>query len=167
MLRTAEKSAVLELRAPSAADGARIWELVKDTGVLDLNSAYAYMMVARNFAGTSIVAEAEGEIAGAITGHVLPEKPDTLFIWQVATNANFRGMGVASTMLHGIVDAPACQGVRFMETTISPSNEASQALFRRFADDRAADVDVTTGFSEDMFPVDGHEPEDLYRIGAF
>ncbi|MDN5863155.1 MAG: L-2,4-diaminobutyric acid acetyltransferase, partial [Salinisphaera sp.] len=56
------------LRFPTLDDGAAIWQLVRDTGVLDENSAYASLLVAEHFAATSVVAEAEA--AGAVIGFI-------------------------------------------------------------------------------------------------
>ena len=36
-------------RKPEAKDGARVWELIGDTGTLDLNSAYCYILLGDYF----------------------------------------------------------------------------------------------------------------------
>jgi L-2,4-diaminobutyric acid acetyltransferase len=48
------------LRAPAGTDAIGIRELAAATGVLDLNSTYAYLLLATDFAATSIVAESDG-----------------------------------------------------------------------------------------------------------
>src|SRR5690625_1790424 len=45
------------LRQPVIADGAAIWSLIRDTGVLDVNSAYSYLMLSKFFTQTCVVAE--------------------------------------------------------------------------------------------------------------
>src|SRR5690625_3800310 len=84
---------------PTVDDGADMWRLAKATGVLDLNSSYAYLMWCRDFADTSIVARRDGELAGFVTGFIRPSAPAALMVWQVATAAKFRGQGIAATML--------------------------------------------------------------------
>ena len=53
-----------------------------------------------------------------------------------------------------------------METTITPDNAASNALFRSLADRWGAEMSVAGEFAAGEFP-DDHETEVLYRIGPF
>ena len=50
-----------------------MWEITRDTGVLDENSTYAYTLWAKEFAGTSVVAE--------VLGARLPGHPLTGLAW--------------------------------------------------------------------------------------
>lgn len=43
--------------------------LVVDTEVLDINSTYTYLLMATDFAGTTIVADRDGDLCGLITGY--------------------------------------------------------------------------------------------------
>ncbi|MFY1599560.1 hypothetical protein ACN27A_33500, partial [Micromonospora sp. WMMD737] len=43
------------LRRPEASDALAVHRLVADSGVLDLNSTYTYMLLSTDFADTSIV----------------------------------------------------------------------------------------------------------------
>jgi L-2,4-diaminobutyric acid acetyltransferase len=63
-------------RKPTKEDGAAVWELIKHTGVLDLNSSYSYLMWCDIFSGTSVVAQREGETVGFISGFINPDKPN-------------------------------------------------------------------------------------------
>jgi L-2,4-diaminobutyric acid acetyltransferase len=104
-------------------------------------------------------------MAGFISGYLIPERPDTLFVWQVVVAENFRGQGLAGRMLLALMEQPACKNVRFIETTITPSNEASAALFRKFARRIGAEVLVSEGFDEHLHFGGQHESEQLWRIG--
>lgn len=145
-----------------------MWQLVQDTGVLDLNSAYAYLVIAEHFGPTSVVTELDGELVGFISAYCPPYKPETVFVWQVGVAEAGRGKGIATRMLIEIVKRQACGHVRYLDTTISPSNAPSQALFRGFARRLDAEVEETELFGVHHFP-DGaaHEPEVLFRIGPF
>src|SRR5699024_86488 len=57
-------------RKPTKEDGAAVWNLINDMGVLDLNSSYSYIMWCEIFAETSIVAERDGETVGFISGFI-------------------------------------------------------------------------------------------------
>ncbi len=155
------------LRPPRVEDGPAMWRLVNDSGVLDPNSLYLYLMMARYFPDTCIVAEEHGRLAGMITGYRVPAEPTTLFIWQVGVSADFRGRGIASRMLLALARRPEAPAIDTIETTITPSNEASQRLFRGVARRLDAPVRDMEGFRAELFGGSGHEPEVLYRIGPF
>ncbi|WP_067825077.1 diaminobutyrate acetyltransferase [Nocardia inohanensis] len=151
------------IREPVVADGARIWAMAKDSRVLDANSSYAYLLWCRDFADTSVVAEIDGELAGFVTGYTRPQDPHTIFVWQVAVDHRHRGRGLGVALLDALVEGQARQGVSRLETTISPDNPASIAMFRSLARRRGARLTRSALFAPGDFP-DGHEPEDLYRI---
>lgn len=153
--------------APDLLHGPQLWQLARESGVLDVNSSYAYLMWCRDFADTSAVALADGDVVGFVTGYLRPKAPDTLMIWQVAVDAGQRGRRLAARMLHDILDRSA---PRWMNTTITPSNEASIRLFTGVARDRGVTIEVRDQFDPQLLPsVDtvggAHEPEDLYVIG--
>jgi L-2,4-diaminobutyric acid acetyltransferase len=71
-----------------------VFSLVKNTPPLDLNSEYHYMIQCSYFRNHCIIAQSNNQIAGFISGYIHPERNDTLFIWQVAVDKNFRGRGL-------------------------------------------------------------------------
>ncbi len=153
---------VLTVGPPTVEDGVAMWRLAGETGVLDVNSRYSYLIWCRDFAATSVVAKLDGEVVGFITGYRRPDAPNVLLVWQVAVGAAARGRGVAGTMLDRVfAQAP---GVAFMETTVTPDNEASIAMFTAFARRNSTEIHRSDLFSADLLG-DGHEPENLYRIG--
>nr|WP_280265262.1 diaminobutyrate acetyltransferase [Nocardia wallacei] len=151
------------IRTPQVSDGATMWQIAVDSQVLDANTSYAYLLWCRDFAATSVVAEIGSEIAGFVTGFLRPEAPETVFVWQVAVDHAFRGRGIGVAMLEGLVDNVAGQGVSTLETTVSPDNAASLAMFAALARRRGAELTRESLFTPEDFP-DGHESEDLYRI---
>ena len=152
------------LRAPTVADGADLWRLAAGTGVLDTNTPYAYLLWARDFAASSVIAEVEAEPAGFISGYLKPTDPQTLFIWQVAVDSTFRGRGLAKKMLFEL--AERTQASR-LETTITADNQASIALFTALAREHGTEIQSRSLFTEDLFPADSgeaHADEDLYIV---
>ncbi len=143
-------------------EGALLWELARDAGGLDLNSPYAYMTQCRNFHETCVVAEVFGTPAGFVTAHRVPNRPNVLFVWQVAVLPEFRGLSIGKRMLEGLVERPVCKGVRKLETTVTPSNKASEALFSSFAKARGAELIIASGYAKDDFPDD--EPQERERL---
>ena len=150
-------------RAPVAADGERMWEIARDSGVLDLNSEYAYVLWGAEFSDSSVVVTDGGRVVGFVTGFRRPSEPDTIIVWQVGVDADQRGKGLAARMLHVLMDRLAPLGVVRLRTTISPDNEASQRTFGAVARDRGMEFTRTDYLSADLLG-EGHEPEDLYTI---
>lgn len=148
--------------SPEITDGAALRDLAAASKVLDVNSRYAYLLWCRDFAGTSIVARSQGRVVGFVTGYRRPDEPGTLMVWQVAVDAAARGLGLAGRMLDALVDA--VPDVDRLETTITPGNPGSVALFTGFARRREAAVSRTELFGSDLLG-DEHEPELLFRIG--
>lgn len=150
-------------RVPTAADGQRMWEIARDSGVLDLNSSYAYVLWGAEFADSSVVVESEGRVVGFVTGFLRQSEPDTIFVWQVGVDADQRGKGLAARMLHAIMDRLTDRGVVRLRTTISPDNEASQRTFGSVARDRGMTFGRENYLAAELLG-EGHEPEDLYTI---
>ena len=153
-----------------------MWRMARESRVLDVNTSYAYLLWARDFAATSLIATVDDDPGGFVTGYRRPDEPESLMIWQVAVDERHRGQGLARRMLDDLVDRlsgdPAVRrlsgdpGVRHLETTITADNSASIALFTSFANARSAPIERTPLFEAAMFP-DGHDAELLFRIGPF
>jgi L-2,4-diaminobutyric acid acetyltransferase len=154
-------------REPSLRDGAEMWRLVKASRPLDLNSCYAYLLLCHHFSETCVVAERGEEMVGFVSAYVPPSTPETIFVWQVAVRAEMRGRGLATSMLIELLRRRACRGAAFLEATVSPSNEASWALFHALARRLGAGCEKKLLFPRGMFGEEGHEEEVLFRIGPF
>ncbi|WP_055491603.1 diaminobutyrate acetyltransferase [Streptomyces sp. TP-A0356] len=158
----------LRIDRPEVADGAALWRIAKDSGTLDLNSSYSYLLWCRDFAGTSVVTRdvSDGRPVGFVTAYLRPDRPRTLLVWQVAVDATHRGRGLAARMLDALTArATAEHGVTGIETTITPGNTASERLFTSYARRHGADVEREVLFETGQFPDGSHDPEVLYRIG--
>lgn len=162
-----EPTEAIHLRSPTLEDGAAIWRLVVEGGTLDVNSSYTYLLLCRDFSETCIVAEGAEGILGFVTGYRPPAQLDTLFVWQVGVSRRARGQGLASRLLDGLLRSEGCQKVRFLETTVTASNEASRAMFGSLARRLETGLVETEGFPARLFPEGGHEAEPRLRIGPF
>jgi L-2,4-diaminobutyric acid acetyltransferase len=156
------------LREPVPADAVGVTRLIRRTGPLDDNSHYAYLLLCHHFNETCAVAESSEGLVGFVSAYRPPRQPDTVFVWQIAVAEEARGQGLAMALLEEILSREACADVRYLEATVSPSNKASQALFRSLARRRETDCVVTELFPEELFAgAEQHEAEELYRIGPF
>lgn len=149
-------------RQPCAEDGAGVWRLASADRQLDDNSPYCYLLLCSHFSGTSIVAEADGEIVGFTAAYRPPEQPDTLFIWQVAVAPSAARQGIASRMVSELL---ARLKPAYMEATVTPSNTVSGEFFNSLARRYGARLVTSEHFPQAVFPDNSHEAEILYRIG--
>jgi len=155
------------LRNPTAEDGAAVYELIKNCPPLDTNSMYCNLLQASHFSATSVAAELDGELVGFISAYVLPDQVDTVFIWQVAVGEQARGQGLAGRMLREILARPACRSVRYLETTITPDNQASWALFESLAKKLNTKISRSVMFERQQHFNDQHDTEMLAKLGPF
>ena len=157
----------ITLRRPHDTDGFALNELVARCQPLDTNSVYCNLLQCTDFADTSIAAEHDGKLVGFISGYRPPARPDTLFVWQVAVDSSMRGQGLALKMLMALIERTAAEGVRFLETTISPGNNASEALFAKAFRQLGVEPETSVVFSRAQHFNGQHDDEVLYRAGPF
>jgi len=157
----------IELRLPNLEDGKAVHELIQRCPPLDVNSSYNYFLLCSHFRNTCTVAEANGRIVGFLSSYLLPEHPNTLFVWQVAVDETARGHGLAGRMLEHVMERPFCADVNTLETTISPSNLSSRRVFQRYAEKHQTESSEETFIEVHHFGGEQHEEERLIRIGPW
>ncbi|MCA9607327.1 MAG: diaminobutyrate acetyltransferase [Myxococcales bacterium] len=158
------ESRAVSFREARPADGRTLFAMVEAVGTLERNTGYAYVVYCDHFRATTLIAERDGSPVGFVLAHRPPTHPDTVFVWQVGVLPAGRGLGVAGGLLDAL--AGRSRGVRFLEATVTPTNEASRRLFESFARRRGAPVAWTDGYPSTFFH-GSHEPERLVRIGPF
>jgi L-2,4-diaminobutyric acid acetyltransferase len=132
---------------------------------LDENSRYCNLLQASHFRDTAIVAEHDGQLHGFVTGYRVPGRENVLFIWQVGVSPDGRGRGLGQQMLHKLVERVS--DVTTLETTVTPDNEASAAMFERLARSLNAPIEQSVMFENERHFDGEHDDEILYRIGPF
>jgi len=70
-------------------------------------------------------------------------------------------------MLQALLKRDVCRNVRFLETTVSPSNKPSRGLFYSLARDLHATVNEELFMSREDFGQTDHEEEVLLQVGPF
>ncbi len=167
MTNNKPEKASITLREPIAEDGASVFDLISACPPLDTNSMYCNLLQSSHFSQTSVAAEMDGNLVGFISGYVLPKQPDTLFIWQVAVGEKARGQGLASRMLRHILERDICKPVKYIETTITPDNRASWALFESLANKLNTQLNRSVMFDRQQHFAGQHETEMLVKVGPF
>lgn len=151
------------LRKPTAADGADIWQLVRDCHPLDENSMYCNLVQAEHFRDTCVVAELDGAVVGWISGHMIPGE-NAFFVWQVAVSPKARGMGLARKMLTHLIQRDACAEAKALKTTITKDNDASWGLFRSFARSLGGELTDSPHYTRDEHFDGAHDTEHMVTI---
>lgn len=145
-----------------------MWRVAGESGDLDLNSSYKYLVFARDFARTCRVALHGDDVVAFVLGYRRPDFPERLFVWQIAVDESRRGEGLAGRLLDDLI-APSGTlepDLTHVETTITDDNTASQRLFAGFASRWGAPLEISPLFDAHDFP-DPHDAERLHRIGPF
>ncbi|MEZ6059885.1 MAG: diaminobutyrate acetyltransferase [Planctomycetaceae bacterium] len=161
--------ATVQFRQPCVTDASAILRLVRESGILDCNSLYLYLLLCRNFAATCAVAERSSQIVGFVTAFRLPDRSDTLFVWQLGVARSAQRQGIAGGLLDFLLPPLIRSGIRYVEATISESNIASRRTFDALANRFGTVLKPTDGFPAECFPsAEGaHEAEPGIRIGPF
>lgn len=158
---------VFTLQPPRPQVSAAVYQLVVDSKSLDVNSEYLYLLLSTHFRDTCVTAFFKDTAVGAATGYIRPDQKETLFIWQIAVDAAARQKGLGKKMIRHLLERRSCADVRFIEATVSPSNQASLNLFASLARDLKTGLKQTPCFEKELFRDRDHESEDLIRIGPF
>ncbi|MCQ9616821.1 GNAT family N-acetyltransferase [Paenalcaligenes niemegkensis] len=88
-----------------------------------------------------------------------------LFIWQVAVHADARGQGLGQRMLQHLLARTGLEQLRYIETTVSPDNQASRSMFSNMAQRLNTSLNENVLFETHHFGKHAHEEEPLLRIG--
>ena len=155
------------LRSPEAADGIAMLDLVRQCPPLELNTGYAYLLLATHFAASSAVAVDDEGLVGFVVGYRLPSDPSVWFVWQVGVHERARGTGLGRALLSHVIERPDFRPVRYLEATIAPSNLTSRRLFQGFAREQVVPCEERPHFEAAHFGGGNHESESLFRIGPF
>lgn len=158
-------NSIILFRIPQKKDAKRIVDLIKTGGTLDLNSEYLYLLQTTHFNETCCVAVCEDEIIGFVSGYLVPNEEEKLFIWQVAVSSKFRGQNLAKQIIMDIFNRNNLKKqIKYILSTVSPSNKSSQRVFEKVSIDFDTDIKSKTLFSLNDF-IDAHEEEVQYLIG--
>ena len=156
----------IQIKNPDSDYGYQISELIKNSPPLDLNSTYLYFIQSHYFNKTCAIAVNEiDRVIGFVSGFQDPRKKDTLFIWQVAISKDARGNGLASKLIHFILqEHPHMQ---FIETTITKDIKSSISLFNKISQELNTNIIEEPFLDKTKHFLNQHDSENLFRIGPF
>ncbi len=154
------------LRTPTTKDAPHIWRLVEESGVLDPNSSYLYLLLCRDFANTCLVACHGKNVVGFVTAYRMPHDPSILFVWQIGVAPEAQRQGIAMRLLRELIERCGSTSIKAIEATVAPSNIASQRLFESLAQSHGVQLieKPEDGFDASDFPPGDHEAEPRIRV---
>jgi L-2,4-diaminobutyric acid acetyltransferase len=138
----------MDIRNCRETDVDEIRKFVKHSKPLDLHTVFTYWTLFKYFGDTCFVLEKEGRIIGFISGLLCSNQPDTLYLWQIGIDPDYRGNRYAEILIKRVVAAARAKGCKGLQITIAPENRSSYRLFSRFAleqkltMDKAGAVDI-------------------------
>lgn len=154
-------------RKPTADDGKAIHELIARCRPLDENSVYCNLLQCSHFADTCVIAEQGGDIRGFVSGYLVPDQQERLFIWQVAVAPEARGNALGRRMILEILNRDELDAVQELHTSITPDNKPSQGVFASIADVLDTEVKKKVLFHEEDHFEGEQSTEILWKIGPF
>ncbi|MBE0428592.1 MAG: diaminobutyrate acetyltransferase [Thermoleophilia bacterium] len=161
--RAAENPIVI--RNPGIEDGSRIWSLACLSKPLDLNSPYFYLLFCRHFSRTCLIAEKNSHLLGFVLAYRPPQAESVIFVWQIAVLPDARKQGLGRTLLRELLRR-AGSGARYIEATVTPSNQASRSLFLSLASELETACEERPFLGRNIFPEEErHEEEILLSLG--
>jgi len=128
---------------------------------------YCNLLQCHHFAETSVVADTSTGIVGFASAYLVPTRPSTLFVWQIAVDEKARGKGLAFSMLKNLLARDACTNVTHIHTTITSNNQASWTLFTKLAATLSSTLSDTKLFDRKTHFDGEHDTENLVSIGPF
>jgi L-2,4-diaminobutyric acid acetyltransferase len=155
----------LFISTPSKKTGLEIHELINRSKPLDLNSSYLYFIQSHYFSKTCAIATYAKEVVGFVSGFISPLNHNTLFIWQVAIDQDFRGRGLALKLIQFILQQN--NAIEFIETTVTQSNESSLRLFNKLSETLNTQIKREIFLDQQQHFLNQHDSEYLFRIGPF
>ena len=161
------KTKKIILTPPSSNDGFEVNQLIKSCPPLDTNSLYCNLLQCHHFSSTSMCARYQNDLVGFVSGYIVPDQPDTLFIWQVAISDSMRGQGLAGNMILKILNNESCKNIKYLQTTVTATNKSSLRFITKLSHDLSANLKSATLFSKEKHFNHLHESEELITIGPF
>tara|TARA_B110000261_G_C12941538_1_gene300652 strand:+ start:23 stop:553 length:531 start_codon:yes stop_codon:yes gene_type:complete len=153
----------IKITSPSKKDGYEVSNLVARCPPLDLNSTYHYLIQSHYFNKTCSIAFDNKKVVAFASGFINPSKNNSLFIWQVAIDENYRGRGLGIELIEFILKQN--KNVDSIETTITKNNFASRRMFQKINKKYKTSISEQILFDKEKDFFNEHDSEILIKIG--
>jgi len=160
-----KSEACLIFRSPAVRDAPAVHTLLKRCEGVDTNSRQSYLLLCEHFSSTCVVGEQNGRIVAFISSYTLPERHDTLFVWQLAVDAELRGQGVAKRLFRHLLSRRNLKRIRYVEAMLDPANKVARPLFEALAKECHCEMGGLAGFPAEMFAGEEQDSGYMVRVG--
>ncbi|QEM82273.1 GNAT family N-acetyltransferase [Halomonas binhaiensis] len=147
---------------PSVVDAKSLFRLAACNDNLDLYPEYFYLVWARDFRKTSLVAKSGDRLLGYILAYIRPDDNRTLFLWQIAVDPSVRSSGLGFSLVKKLIDSVG-EDVSAFEATIDVCNDAAYNTLTSLAKQYETNVSQKDLFLESDF-ISSHHKETLIRL---
>lgn len=123
--------------------------LVANCPPLVLHTPFTYWVILSRSQHLSIGAFDCDSLVGAVLA--IPSLSGAAFVWQIGVHQELRGQRIAGALLERCWKAARTAGLKALEVTIDPKNEASLSTFTAFAEvnnltlEMGAEIEVRDG----------------------
>jgi L-2,4-diaminobutyric acid acetyltransferase len=152
------------LRLPRPQDAAQVTELARNAKQAVLGRLLKDLAAFDRYMETSIVAELDDELVGAVLAYTLPYDPETLFIWHVGIADGEKNKGLSSLMLGQLMRRQACAGITRVQTIIPSSDGHAWTLFRRFAKWQHSRLQIQPFYTKELSLSERHDNDNVVTI---
>jgi len=158
-----KKNNEIKITFPTKKDGYAIAKLIERCPPLDLNSTYHYLIQSHYFSKSCSVAFDSNKVIAFVSGFINPSKNNALFVWQVATDEDYRGKGLGIELIEFILKQN--KNIDSIETTVTETNLASRRMFQKFCGKYQIKLSERTLFDKEQDFSNEHDSEILLKIG--
>ena len=158
-----KKNSAIKITHPRKEDGISVAELIKRCPPLDLNSTYHYLIQSHYFSKTCSIAFDNKKVVAFVSGFINSSKNNSLFIWQVAIDENYRGKELGIELIEFILNQN--KNLDSIETTVTETNLASRRMFEKFCEKYQIKLSEQTLFNKEQDFSNEHDSEILLKIG--
>ena len=153
----------IKITSPSKKDGSAVAKLIERCPPLDLNSTYHYLIQSHYFSKTCSIAFDNKKIVAFVSGFINPSRDNSLFIWQVAIDEDYRGKELGIELIEFILKQN--KNIDSIETTVTETNSASRRMFQKLCEKYQTRLSEQTLFDKEQDFFKEHDSEILIKIG--
>ena len=160
-----KKNSAIKITHPRKEDGISVAELIKRCPPLDLNSTYHYLIQSHYFSKTCSFAFDNKKVVAFVSGFINSSKNNSLFIWQVAIDENYRGKELGIELIEFILNQN--KNLDSIETTVTKNNISSRRMFQKICEKYKSRISELILFDKEKDFANKHDSEMLIKIGPF
>ena len=98
-------------------------------GQVELGGIEIFLQSSPSGLSAQVVAESPEGLAGFVTGYLLPDQTDTLFVWQIAVASTHRRTGLGRRLIDSLLTDLVPRGIRHLQATVTPGTPTEHVDF--------------------------------------